>query len=208
MTEPSKKDRNFFRVTITSLLVVILLALIYLNVSNNIHTVIKGQVYRSAQLSAPMFIRIYERDHIKTIINLRGKNPSFAAYQNEIALSQQLNLQHYDVRLPSTKLPSVDNFHKLIYLLEHAQKPILLHCKSGADRSGLASAIALELNGEKSLSTIEHQFSLAYFVTSSQSIGKLVFHDYEIWLKQHHYKNNKKHFLTWAYSQKPFNIAQ
>jgi len=201
MRKYSRKNSRFWRIAIVTSLTITLLAFIYLNLRNNIHTVIKGQVYRSAQLDVPTLTRLYQRDHIKTIINLRGKNPSFASYKNEIAISKQLGIQHYDVRLWSELLPKINDFHRLIYLLQHAPRPILLHCKSGADRTGLAAAIALELNGVQSLADIEQQYSLIYLVTSPKSVGKQVFHYYTQWLQKHHYKNNKKHFLTWAYSK-------
>lgn len=200
-----KKNRYFLLAATTILTTLLALGLGYLVLRQNVHIVIPGQVYRSAQPSAKMIKILHDQYHIKTIINLRGKNPSFTDYQTEIAVSKKLGIRHYDIQLHAKALPRPDQLRQLITLLEQAPKPILVHCKSGADRTGLAAAVALALNGETSLKKIKAQFSIAYLVTSPDSTGKLTFKYYIRWLKAHHYKNNKAHFLEWAYSEKPFN---
>lgn len=179
-------------------------ALAYFCLRNNIHTVIPGQVYRSAQLNAPMFSQVIHQYKIKSIINLRGENPSFPDYQAEINAAKQNHVQHYDVRLNAYILPQLAQFYLLIGVLQNAPRPILIHCLNGADRTGLASAIALELNGVDNLQQVKQQFSLFYLVVSPHSVGKQVFAFYENWLLKNNLSNSKENFLRWAYSPNPF----
>lgn len=182
-----------------------LIAIAYFSLNNNIHTVIPGQVYRSAQLNAGMFNHVIHEYKIKSIINLRGENQNFPEYRAEIKVAQQNQVNHYDLRLNAYILPNPQSFHLLIKTLQTAPRPILIHCLNGADRTGLASAIAVELNGNDSLPKIKHQFSLYYFVVSPNSVGKQAFKFYELWLKKHNLSDNKENFLRWAYSPNPFD---
>lgn len=181
-----------------------LIGLAYFLLRNNIHTVIPGQVYRSAQLSARKFNQLIHQYQIRSIINLRGENEAFPSYRDEIKVAQEDQVNHYDLALSSLKLPSPANFQTLVSLLQTVPGPILVHCLNGADRSGLASAIALELNGETSLERVKQQFSIRYFVLDSQSVGKQVFKFYEQWLNKNNLKNTKENFLRWAYLPNPF----
>jgi hypothetical protein len=93
----------------------------------------------------------------------------------------------------------------LVYVLLHAQQPILLHCLGGADRTGLASAIALILDQNASLAESKTQISIRHLVLSPNSIGKLVFPYYQQWLAQNHLPHNRDNFLKWVCSPEPFN---
>lgn len=194
------------RITAVILLFIALIAITIINIHDNIHTVLPGQVYRSAQLNPPTLSKVIQKYQIKSIINLRGKNPTFKSYQDEINTAINLHVQHFDLRLNSHTLPTAAQLQQLIKLLQTAPRPLLIHCRSGADRSGLASAIVLELNNQSNLQKIQHQFSISYLVMRNDSIGKLVFNYYDNWLTKNNYKNSEKHFLEWAYSENPFRM--
>lgn len=51
---------------------------------------------------------------------------------------------------------------KLIVLMKGAQKPILIHCKAGADRSGLASALYMAAIARVGEATAEGQLSIRF----------------------------------------------
>ena len=53
------------------------------------------------------------------------------------------------------------------------EKPVLIHCKSGADRTGLAAAIYLLTEGGKTLDQAERQLSLRYIHLKRTSTGIL-----------------------------------
>jgi protein tyrosine/serine phosphatase len=113
----------------------------YLQFSGNFHTVVADQLYRSAQPS-PKQLDKYVRDHgIKTIINLRGESDNSKWYRDEIATAQQLGVKHIDFGMSSGTILTPERADELVAILKAAEKPILVHCQYGADRTGLVSVI-------------------------------------------------------------------
>lgn len=111
-----------------------------LQVTGNFHAVIPGQLYRSAQPSGAQ-LEDYVRDYgIKTIVNLRGRDDA-KWYQEETDAAQRLGVQHIDFGMSATKILPVDRAMELIDIMRSAPRPILVHCMSGADRTGLFSLI-------------------------------------------------------------------
>ena len=193
------------RTSVTLLGLAVVVGIAYQTWLFSVHTVIPNSIYRSAQLPTSILKKAIQSKEIKTIINLRGSNPDDPWYQKEFNLSQEMNVKHYDVTLSSYLLPRQEYLRKLVYFLMTAPQPILLHCLSGSDRSGLAAAIAMILSGNTSLPESEHQFSFAYFVTAQNSIGKQVFSYYVHWLKKNHLNNNRVNFLKWMCTKNPMN---
>ncbi len=106
----------------------------------NARTVHKGNLYRSAQLSKKQFKKYIKKWDIKTIINLRGESTS-DWYEDEIAISNEMGVEHHDIKMSAKRLPHRKDILKLIELYENAPRPILIHCHGGADRTGEASAM-------------------------------------------------------------------
>lgn len=163
---------------------------------DNIHTVIPGQLYRSAELSKPTLSKLVKERGIKTIINLEGSSDD-AWYYGEIAISKRDHIKHYNMSLNAHHIPRIVQLRRLVDLLETAPRPILIHCHRGADRTGLASAIAIILTNNSSLKEAEKQYSIKYLVTSPNSIGKLVIPLYANWLTSHHLQTSRANFLNW-----------
>lgn len=185
------------RIGITLLVIVLSLFLVYLSLRNNIHTVTPNQLYRSAQLSPERLERLVRQRNIKTVINLRSFNPQHEWYRDEVSVSQLMGINHYDISLSAYHLPEPAQLKRLIQLLQTAQRPILVHCQGGADRTGFAVAMWILMNGG-SLIQAEHAFSPWYFVVRSDSLGKLVLPIYIKWLKKRQYETNSQHFLQWV----------
>lgn len=163
----------------------------------NFHTVLPGKVYRSAQLSRPEFLRYIKEYHIKSVINLRGAANTSRWYHQEISASKEANVQHYDLQLNAMKTNSKENMITLAKLLEKSPKPILIHCWHGADRTGLASAMAIILFTQQPLAKAEQQTSVRFLAIDPRSTGKVEMALYKEWLHQHQLKNNKSSFLKW-----------
>lgn len=142
---------------ITKWLFIILIAVLFLPASyfiymeeqGNFHAITPGEAYRSAQLDSDELQHYIRKFNIKSIINLRGKRTDRRWYQEELRVSSQFNCRHFDLSIPADKSPSRRQVKKLLQLFETAPRPVLLHCKAGADRAGLAAALwKAVVNGE------------------------------------------------------------
>lgn len=169
---------------------------------SNFHTVVPGKIYRSAQLDRFQLAYYTKKYHIRTIINLRGYHPQHKWYQQETTYAGKHGLVYYNLQLSAHKLPSKKQLRKLVYILQNSQKPILVHCKYGADRSGLASAISIILSNNKSLDDMQDQISWQYGVVSPTTIGYQVMTNYLYWLQQGAIPYGKNTFINWVYNDK------
>jgi protein tyrosine/serine phosphatase len=124
----------------------VLLFLWYIGVfGGNVRTVQPGQVYRSAQLTGRNLDDVLKEDHIQTVINLRGGSVSDAWYRSEVASCKQFGAQHVDIDMSARLLPAPSRLDALLQTFDHARYPILYHCQSGADRSGLVGTLYLDV---------------------------------------------------------------
>lgn len=112
---------------------------------NNVHAVIPGRVYRSAQIAGKDLQDVVRRHHIRTVINLRGCCPEKGWYARECAELAELGIRQCDINFSNYTLPDRRQMSQFIKVLETCEYPILLHCRRGADRTGLAAAMILLL---------------------------------------------------------------
>jgi len=119
--------------------------------SSNFHTVLPGEVYRSAQPSPDGLKRLVKSHGIRTVLNLRGLCIGHPWYMGQCAAVQELGIGQEDLTFSAHRLPSAHELRRLIDVLDHAEKPVLLHCRQGADRTGLAAAVAQFLYSDDSL---------------------------------------------------------
>ena len=113
----------------------------YLEEQGNFHPITPGEAYRSAQLDQDELEYYIHKFGIRSIINLRGKKNGRSWYVEEIETCQNLGVKHYDLKLSPKKAPSPGRIQELLKLFRVAPRPVLIHCKAGADRSGLAAAL-------------------------------------------------------------------
>lgn len=109
---------------------------------------------------------------IRTILNLRGTG-QWAHHLFEKESCEALGLNMVSVALNARQAPNRDEILKLISLFRSIEKPFLMHCKSGADRAGLASAIYLLTEGERSLDEARKQLSFRFLHLKSTQTGIL-----------------------------------
>jgi undecaprenyl-diphosphatase len=152
------------RISIAILLPLLLLSAGYLYVqeSHNFHPITDGEAYRSAQLDREEFEYYINRYNIKSIINLRGENPEAPWYKEELGISAEHNIKHYDIALSSSREPTEEDVRKLIEIFRTAPRPVLIHCLAGADRSGLAGAMWKLIIDKEPKSEAEKQLSILY----------------------------------------------
>ncbi|QFY59967.1 protein tyrosine phosphatase [Rhizobium grahamii] len=134
----------------------------YLAATDNFHAVIPGEVYRSSQPSAKSIANFEQEYGIKTILNLRGVSDDKAWYAAEVAQAKALNITHIDFGISAAKELTPEKAQALIEIMRNAPKPILIHCRSGADRTGLAAALYLAAIAKTNEQTAEGQMSIFY----------------------------------------------
>lgn len=91
-------------------------------------------------------LRTAKERGIRTILNLRGtdETPAFLFERESCAA---LGLHFVSVKLSARSAPRRDELLKLFEAFRTVERPVLMHCKSGADRAGLASALYLLAQG-------------------------------------------------------------
>ncbi len=133
-----------------------------LQLTGNFNTVVAGEFYRSGQLAPPQIADYTRRYGIKTIINLRGNSTGSAWYDAEVTEARRLNLAYVNFGMSARRELTGAQAVALIDLMKTAQRPILVHCREGADRSGLASALYLAAVKKVDESTAEGQLSIRF----------------------------------------------
>ena len=107
---------------------------------HNFHEVAPG-MFRSNQPS-PSRVNAAARQGIRTIINLRGpRNDGGWQLEAEACAAAGITLLDFTAR--SRAAPDKAMLHATRTLFETVQTPAMMHCKSGADRAGLMSALYL-----------------------------------------------------------------
>lgn len=135
---------------------------VYMHLQGNFHVITDGEAFRSAQLDRDQLEHYIRQYNIKSIINLRGLNNGHKWYQDEINVSKAMNVAHYDIALGSTREPSAADVERLIGYFNKAERPVLIHCMGGSDRTGLAAAMwKVSVNGA-SREEASNQLSIIY----------------------------------------------
>ena len=104
---------------------------------HNFYVVSPGLVYRSAQMNAGALSVVIPEYGIKSILNLRGAGEGKDWYSAEINTSRQFGVQHFDYALSASHELKDEEMDQILATIRNAPKPILIHCKSGSDRTGL-----------------------------------------------------------------------
>ncbi len=107
----------------------------------NLHTVAEGKLYRSAQLDGAGFSEQIEQHKLKTIVRLRGGGPGNPLYDAEAAAAANGKATLVQIPMSARSYPSRAQLLALWDTFEHGEYPMLVHCRAGADRTSLASAL-------------------------------------------------------------------
>lgn len=143
-------------------LVCLIAYIIGVAVSGNVHTVIAGEIYRAGQPRPGLLDRMERQHGIRTVLNLRGHNPGSPWYDDEVAESRRLGIQHINFRMSSKEELTPQEVRTLIAIMRDAPKPLLIHCAGGSDRTGLASAFYVAAVSKGGESAAEDQLSLRF----------------------------------------------
>lgn len=130
--------------------------------TGNFHPVVAGEVYRSAQMKGSQLSDYTAEVGLKSVLNLRGAAPGEDWYEAEVSESARLGLTHADFALSASREVTNEEAVQLIALMRSLPKPMLIHCKQGADRTGLLAALYLASIKGVDVDTADDALSLAY----------------------------------------------
>ena len=156
------KRRNKF---IASLLVILVLGVvyfIYMEEQGNFHVITAGEAYRSALLDWDELDYYIDKYQIKSILNLRGEDINGQWYKDELRLSAEHNIKHYDLSISARSPISDYNVQRILKIFKEAPRPILIHCQYGADRSGLVAAMWKVVVDKEPKAEAKKQLSIFY----------------------------------------------
>lgn len=119
---------------------------------------VRPGVFRSPQPGEDQLARRIAEHDIQCIVCLRGLAPSSAGSQRA---AEGAGIAFWNVPMSATRRPSPETLLELWRVAERAPRPMLLHCRAGADRTGLATAIVVlhdtgDLDQARAELTIEH----------------------------------------------------
>ena len=172
-----------------------------MTLGGNIHNVVPGAIYRSARLDTDELRRLTQEHQLRTIVNLEGQCAD-AWYEQEHALSTELDVRVLDVGIWASVPPSSKELCMLVDTLSEAPTPILVHCRSGCDRSGLACAMALLLRTSATPDEARRQLSM-YYGHNPFGLASCLDHvldDYEAWLREQGFGHEAGRLRQWAHT--------
>lgn len=167
---------------------------IFRYIYNTRHWVAPG-VYRSSH-PLPSQLRAAARLGIRTVINLRGVDPGIASNRLSWEACERYGLKLVHFPLFSRQAPTREEILGLNELFRQVERPLLLHCKSGADRAGLASALYLMLQEQASVEVALRQLSLLRFGHVRQAKTGVLDHFFECYHR--HYERHGTPFEEWV----------
>ena len=105
-------------------------------------------------------LRTYRDAGVRAVLNLRGENDG-AAFALERQACADLGLDLISIKFSARNVPNRDRLLELFAAFDAIARPFLMHCKSGADRAGLASVLYL-LDQGVPLDEARRQLSLKF----------------------------------------------
>lgn len=158
---------------VVAIAVLVLAGCTHKPIFENVHTVVPGGLYRSAQLSPSRLEQLIDQQKIKSVLNLRGAQPGEAWYDAEVGVANKAKVAYYNLRLDSATELTAAQKADLIAILKDAPKPLVVHCWAGADRTGLASALYLYEVAGKDAKVAAKALSIRYYHLSQFSAGAM-----------------------------------
>ncbi|HUB47050.1 MAG TPA: protein tyrosine phosphatase [Acetobacteraceae bacterium] len=114
---------------------------------SNLSEVIPERLYRSNHPTPARLVTLTKRYGLKTLINLRGRQSKNGADTLSRDMAARLGLDFIDVSLKGRDAPDPDMILHLHDLYTSMRTPALMHCKSGADRTGFAAGLCVLFQG-------------------------------------------------------------
>src|SRR4051794_5957964 len=137
-----------------------------------------------------------EQNHLASILNLRGGSSQDHWYAAEVRATGERGIDFYDLPMSATRRPRRRELLILLDLFERCRYPLLIHCKSGSDRTGLATALYLMTRKNEPPDQALRAFALDY--GHVPLFGPKHLHEplqeYSAWLESHDLAHTPERF--------------
>ena len=164
---------------------------IFRTVWDNWGVVVPNKLYRSNHPTPGRLARAVKRHGITTLINLRGQRLCGSDVLSREA-ARELGLRHIDMAFESRGAPHKDRILRFAEIYANLEGPTLMHCKSGADRAGLAAGLAILFDGGTAADALK-QLSVRYGHFKGSRTGILD----AFFLRYRSEEANQPTFLDW-----------
>lgn len=159
MSNKPRKKRLLTKINICLAAVIIVYSgyLYGFRLSRAFREIVDGKVYSSKQPTPEQLAEWIDKYGIKTVICLRGYSEEDTP--EEVAVAEKKNVRMINFSWSAYNTPRHPLLKRYIKELETCQTPILIHCRSGIDRSGTAAAMAaMEIGKEDYFEAKRHSF--------------------------------------------------
>lgn len=146
VTRPNRHVRGCLWAALI-LLGLVSLAYALVRTRDNFHVVVPGELCRSGQMEPDDLRATLAREGIRTVVNLRGHQDRAGWYDEESAVLAAAGVRLVDFPMSSGVVLPAEKMDALIGHLRRGPAPVLVHCRAGADRTGLAAALYLAATG-------------------------------------------------------------
>jgi len=131
--------------------------------SNNFRVVIPDHIYRANTLKPEVLSYYITKHGLNGVICLRGEHPEKEWWQKEAYVCERQNVALHSLALRANSYIQPEQLDELLTFFDQVNGPVLLHCLSGVDRTGLAVGLWLLEMGGASRKKATHQLSFFRF---------------------------------------------
>lgn len=150
----------------------------------NLRSPVGRALYRSAH-PMPYQLRQAARAGVKSVLSLRGVETHIGSNVLEWEACTELGLPIMHFPMGSREAPYREAILGLDKLFDTLPKPILVHCKSGADRAGLASTLYLLIKEQASYDEAIQQMNFWRHGHIKQAKTGVLDHFFETYRRHH-----------------------
>lgn len=105
----------------------------------NFHRVKKRELYRSGQIQKEEF-QLLKDFGVKTIISFNNYEVAGFSAKDEARWAKEQGITFIHEEMHPWNKPSLRHLLRVVELMKNSEKPVLIHCQGGSDRTGMAVA--------------------------------------------------------------------
>jgi protein tyrosine phosphatase (PTP) superfamily phosphohydrolase (DUF442 family) len=135
----------------------------FYSLNHNLHEVVPGELYRSSSMASQDLVSVIEQYKIRTVFDLRTHDSTKdkkGKLESLTVLTAGAKYLHF--RMETLKKLTPEQIITLIGLYQSAERPVLIHCSSGSERTSVAVAIWLLSQTSAGIEEAASQLALSY----------------------------------------------